>query len=50
MNQQSNVYRLHIHIAEDDTPLLDHAYAPNITPTGKTSAAGHMWYSIQQGN
>jgi len=43
-------YRLHIYIAEGGTPLLDPAYTPTIIPTGKTSLAGHMWYSVQVNN
>jgi len=43
-------YRIHIYIAESNTPLLDPNYKPKIIPIGNTSLAGHMWYSIQKDN
>jgi len=46
----TNNYKVHIYIAEGGTPLLDPAYKDKTIPTGKTSIAGHMWYSIQKGD
>jgi len=37
MSEQSNLYRLHIYIAEGSTPVLDPEYAPTIIPTGETA-------------